>query len=63
MSITKRIINGKFRRYFPKSSETVHFPIALLIIFLYRQNHQWIEKSLVFFYGFLKNFDLIENLN
>jgi hypothetical protein len=63
MSITKRIINGKFCRYFPESSGTVHFPIALLIIIFYKQNHQWIEKSSVFFDGFLKKFDLIENLN
>jgi hypothetical protein len=31
MSITKGITNEKFRRYFPESSETVHFSIALLI--------------------------------
>jgi hypothetical protein len=36
MSITKGITNGKFRRYFPESSGTVHFPISLLIIVLYR---------------------------
>jgi len=63
MSITKRIINGKFRQYFLESSGIVHFPIALLIIIFYKQNHQRIEKSSVFFDGFLKIFDLIENLN
>jgi hypothetical protein len=57
MSITKGITNRKFYRYFSESPGTVHFPIALLIIILYRQNHQRIEKSLVFFGGFLKNFD------
>jgi len=31
MSITKGIINGKFRQYFPESFRTVHFSIALLI--------------------------------
>ena len=31
MSFTKGITNGKFRRYFPESSRTVHSPIALLI--------------------------------
>jgi hypothetical protein len=36
MSITKGITDGKFRRYFPESSETVHFSIALLITVLYR---------------------------
>jgi hypothetical protein len=36
MSITKAITNGKFCRYFPESSGTVHFPISLLIIVLYR---------------------------
>jgi len=54
MSITKGIADGIFRRYFPESSRTVHFPIALLIVVLYRQNHQRIEKSLVLFGGFLK---------
>jgi hypothetical protein len=57
MSITKGITNGKFRRYFSESSETVHFPITLLIIVLYRQNYRRIEKSSVLFGGFLKNFD------
>jgi len=59
MLIIKRITNGKFCRYFSESSEIVHFLIVLLIIFLYRQNHQRIEKSSVLFDGFLKNFDLI----
>jgi hypothetical protein len=40
MSITKGIIDEKFRRYFPESSGIIHFPIALLIIVLYKQNHQ-----------------------
>jgi len=40
MSITKRINNGKFRRYFSESSGTVYFPIALLITVLYRQNYR-----------------------
>jgi hypothetical protein len=57
MSITKGITNEKFRRYFSESSETVHFPITLLIIVLYRQNYRRIEKSSVLFGGFLKNFD------
>jgi hypothetical protein len=53
MSITKGIISGKFRQYFPESSGTVHFPIALLITVLYRR----IENSSVLFGGFLKKFD------
>jgi hypothetical protein len=57
MSITKGITDGIFRRYFLESSGTIHFSIALLIIVLYRQNHRWIEKSLVLFGGFLKNLD------
>jgi hypothetical protein len=36
MSITKRITNKIFRRYFPESSRTVHLPITLLIVVLYR---------------------------
>jgi hypothetical protein len=55
MSITKEITEGNFRRYFTKSSRTIYFPIALLIIVLYKQNHQRIEKSSVLFGGFLKN--------
>jgi hypothetical protein len=43
-----------FSRYFPESSKTVHFPIELLIVVLYGQNHRWIEKSSVLFGGFLK---------
>jgi len=58
MSIIKGITNEKFRRYFPESSETVHFPIVLLVIVLYRQNHRRIEKLSVLFGGFLKNFKL-----
>jgi hypothetical protein len=54
MSITMGITNGKFCRYFSESSGTVHFPIALLIIVLYRQNHRRIEKSSMIFGGFLK---------
>jgi hypothetical protein len=42
MSITKGITDGIFHRYFLKSSITVHFPIAPLIVVLYRQNHWWI---------------------
>jgi len=57
MTITKRITNKKFCQYFPESSGNVHFPIALLITVLYRQNHRRIEKSSVLFGGFLKNFD------
>jgi len=53
MSITKGITDEKFRRYFPESSRTVHFPIALFIVVLYRQNHRRIEKSSVLFGGFL----------
>jgi hypothetical protein len=63
MSITKRITNEKFRQYFSESSGTVHFPIALLITILYRQNHRRIEKSLVLFGGFMKNFDSTKILN
>jgi len=55
MSITKEITEGNFRRYFTKSSRTIYFPIALLIIVLYKQNHRGIEKSLLLFGGFLKN--------
>jgi hypothetical protein len=57
MSITKGITDGIFRRYFPESSKTVHFPIALLIVVLYWQNHRQIEKSSVLFGGFLKKFN------
>jgi hypothetical protein len=63
MSITKGITNEKFHRYFPESSGTVHFSIVLLITVLYRQNHWWIEKSSVFFGGFLKIFNYIKILN
>jgi hypothetical protein len=52
MSITKRINDDKFHRYFTKSSKTIHFPIALLINVLYRQNHRWIEKLSVLVGGF-----------
>jgi len=55
MSITKGITDGIVRRYFPESSRTVHFPIALLIVVLYGQNHRRIEKSSVLFDGFLKH--------
>jgi len=54
MLITKGITDETFRRYFTESSETIHFPIALLINVLYRQNHRHIEKSYVLFGGFLK---------
>ena len=57
MSITKGITNGIFCRYFPESSRTVHFPITLLIVVLYRQNHWRIEKSSVLFGSFLKKFN------
>jgi len=55
MSITKGITDRKFCRYFTESSGTIHFPIALLITALYKQNHWRIEKSLVLFDGFLQN--------
>jgi hypothetical protein len=55
MWITKGIIDGTFRRYFTESSETIHFPIALLITVLYKQNHRRIEKLSVLFDDFLKN--------
>jgi hypothetical protein len=55
MSITKEITDRNFRRYFTKSFGTIYFPIALLIIVLYKQNHRRIEKSSVLFGGFLKN--------
>jgi hypothetical protein len=48
MSITNGITDRSFRRYFSESSRTVHFPIVLLIVVLYRQNHRRIEKSSVF---------------
>jgi hypothetical protein len=57
MSITKGITDGIFRRYFPKSSRTVHFPIALLIVLFYGQNHWRIERSSVLFGCFLKKFN------
>jgi hypothetical protein len=57
MSITKGITDGIFRWYVPESSKTVYFPIALLIIVFYGQNHRWIEKPLVLFGGFLKKFN------
>jgi len=34
MSITKKITNKKFRRYFSEIPRTVYLPIALLIIVL-----------------------------
>jgi len=55
MSITKAITDRSFRWYFIESFETIHFPNALLITVLYRQNYRRIEKSLVLFGGFLKN--------
>jgi hypothetical protein len=55
MLITKGITDGTFRRYFTESSETIHFPIALLITVLYKQNHRRIEKLSVLFDDFLKN--------
>jgi hypothetical protein len=57
MSIIKGITDRMFRQHFPKSSRTVHFSIALLIIVLYGQNHRRIEKSSVLFNGFLKKFN------
>ena len=57
MSITKGITDEIVRRYFTESSRTVHFPIALLIVVLYGQNHRRIEKSSVLFGGFLKKFN------
>jgi hypothetical protein len=54
MLIIKGITDGKFCRYFPERSRIVHFPITLLIVVLYGQNHQRIEKSSVLFGGFLK---------
>ena len=47
MLITKGITDGTFRRYFIESSGTIHFPIALLITVLYKQNHQRIENLAV----------------
>jgi hypothetical protein len=58
MSITKGITDRNFHRYFTESSRTIHFPIALLIIVFYRQNHRRIEKSSMLFGGFLKNLSL-----
>jgi hypothetical protein len=57
ISITKGITDEIFRRYFSESSRTIHFPIALLIVVLYEQNHRRIEKSSVLFGGFLKKFN------
>ena len=57
MSITKGVTDGKFRWYFPESSETIHITIALLITVLYRQNHRQIEKSSMFFDDFQKYVD------
>jgi hypothetical protein len=57
MSITKGITNENFRQYFPESSRTIHFPIALLIVVLYGQTHRQIEKLSVLFGGFLKKFN------
>jgi hypothetical protein len=57
MSITKRITDEIVRRYFLESFKTVHFPIALLIVVLYGQDHRRIEKSSVLFGGFLKKFN------
>jgi hypothetical protein len=54
MSITKGITDRIVRRYFPESSKTVHFPIAMLIVVLYGKNIRRIEKSSVLFGGFLK---------
>ena len=55
--MTCHFYQQNYRRYFPESSGTVHFPIALLITIFYRQNYRWIEKSSVLFDGFLKIFD------
>ena len=57
MSITKGIIDGIFRRYFPESSRIVHLPIALLIVVIYGQNHWRTENASVLFGGFLKKFN------
>jgi len=57
MSITKGITDGIFRRYFLESSRTVHFPITLLIVVLYRKNHRRIENSSVLFGDFMKKFN------
>jgi hypothetical protein len=57
MSIIKGVTNGKIHLYFLESSGTVYFPIALLIIVLYRQNHRRVEKSLVLFGEFMKKFN------
>ena len=54
---TNGITDGIVRRYFPESFKTVHFPIALLIVVLYGQNHRRIENSSVLFGGFLKKFN------
>ena len=56
MSITKGITDGQFRRYFSESSRTVHFPIAMLIVVLYRQNHRRIEKWSVYKGNHRRNF-------
>jgi len=63
MSVIKKITNEKFRWYFSKSSKTIHFRIAMLIIVLYRQNHRRIENLSMLFGGFLENLISIKNLN
>jgi len=57
MSITKGITDGILCWYFPENSKTAYFPIALLIVVLYGQNHRWIEKSSVLFGVYLKKFN------
>jgi hypothetical protein len=57
MKLQRESLTDFVCRYFPESSTTVHFPIALLIVVLYGQNHRQIEKSSVLFGGFLKKFN------
>jgi len=55
MSIIKGITDGIFHRYFPESSRTVHFPVALLIVVLYGQNHDELKSHRCYLAVFWKN--------
>jgi len=63
MSFTNEFTDRIFCRYFPESSKTIHFPIVLLIVVLYGQNHRRIKKSSVLFGGFSEKIQLIQNFH
>jgi hypothetical protein len=57
ISITKGITDEQNSSVFSRELRIVHFPIALLIVVLYGQNHRWNEKLSVLFGSFLKKFN------